>query len=212
MFGKIYLITNNINNKKYVGKTLVSLKERFETHKRDSRKEDIKGRPLYSAFNKYGFENFSITLIEECSIDNLDEREIFWIKEYNTYNNGYNATLGGDGKILYDYDEIISLTLENIPTKQICEIVGCCHETVVNALLANGITPFEYSIKIRSKEIYQYDKQGNFIQSFQRMSEAIDWLINNQEIKAERKSVNGNIYRVANGERKSAYGYIWKYQ
>ena len=77
MNGIIYKITNNINNKVYIGKTLNSLEHRFNEHKRDSRKESCEKRLLYSAMKKYGVENFSISLIEEVPIDVLSEREFY---------------------------------------------------------------------------------------------------------------------------------------
>ena len=104
--GYIYLITNKINNKKYVGKTTKSIKERWEEHLKDSKKEKCEIRPLYRAIRKYGIENFTIEEIEKCNIISLSEKEQYWIKYYNTYEDGYNATLGGDGSILLDYDEI----------------------------------------------------------------------------------------------------------
>jgi hypothetical protein len=54
--------------------------------------------------NKYGIENFELALIENAEAELLDERERYWIEYYDTYKNGYNATLGGEGKTLYDYD------------------------------------------------------------------------------------------------------------
>lgn len=63
----IYVITNNINDKQYVGKTNLSIEKRFKEHIRDSKGSMKKHRPLYYAFNKYGIENFSIDILEECS-------------------------------------------------------------------------------------------------------------------------------------------------
>lgn len=107
--GFIYTITNKINGKQYVGKTSLSdPKERWKEHLHDYKREQCKKRPLYSAMNKYGVENFIFEVIEEC--ENTEEREKFWIKELNTYGStGYNATLGGDGKAYIEYtdEEII---------------------------------------------------------------------------------------------------------
>ena len=91
----IYKIVNDINNKVYIGKTEFSIEKRFKEHCRDSKKEH-QNRPLYNAMNKYGIEHFKIELIEECN--NPEEREIYWIQHFDSYKNGYNATLGGDGK------------------------------------------------------------------------------------------------------------------
>lgn len=61
--------------------------------------------------NKYGIENFKIEEIEYIENDSdLSDREVYWIGELGTYgSHGYNASKGGDGKILYDYNEIIQL-------------------------------------------------------------------------------------------------------
>lgn len=60
----------------------------------------MKDRKLYRAFNRYGIQNFSIEQIEECDNSLLNEREVYWIKYYDSFNNGYNMTLGGDGRTL----------------------------------------------------------------------------------------------------------------
>jgi len=89
---KIYLITNLINSKKYIGITKYSLEERFTQHIK-------RGFILTEAIKKYGKEKFSIELIEEVeSAERVYELEIFYIKKYNTKApNGYNLTDGGDG-------------------------------------------------------------------------------------------------------------------
>ena len=89
---KIYLITNTENIKKYVGITKFSLEERFSQHIK-------RGFILTEAIQKYGYQNFSIDLIEEVeSAERAYELEQYYIKEYNTKApNGYNLTDGGDG-------------------------------------------------------------------------------------------------------------------
>lgn len=94
----IYLIKNIINNKIYVGQTINSLNERFYGHTKH--KTGIIGE----AIKKYGKENFIIEQIEICnSIEQLNEREIFWIKFYNCIApNGYNLAGGGLNKIMHE--------------------------------------------------------------------------------------------------------------
>jgi hypothetical protein len=59
---------------------------------------------------KYGIENFSVEEIIECSPEEANFYEIFFIQYFNTYGKGgYNATRGGDGKILFDYNKVIEL-------------------------------------------------------------------------------------------------------
>ena len=99
----IYKITNNVNNKVYIGKTAFSIEKRFKEHCRDAFKERQEKRPLYAAMRKYGIENFSIEIIEECEDLVSSDRECYWISQYKAFEKGYNATLGGDGKFLYNY-------------------------------------------------------------------------------------------------------------
>ena len=63
------------------------------THSRSQ--NGIKNYALYNAIRKYGIENFSFEVIEECLEKELDEKEVSYIEEYNSYYGGYNSTLGG---------------------------------------------------------------------------------------------------------------------
>ena len=94
--GVIYVITNNLNGKQYVGQT-IDLTKRLSAHRKA-------GKPgIGKAIQKYGWRNFSVEVIEECeNRDELNEREIFWIAKLNTKApNGYNLTEGGDGNCGY---------------------------------------------------------------------------------------------------------------
>ena len=95
--GYIYKITNTINNKLYIGQTRKTIEERFQMHIRKAKQHA--NRYLYDAMNKYGYDNFVPSEIEECDDSLLDEREIYWIAYYNTANKqyGYNMTIGGGG-------------------------------------------------------------------------------------------------------------------
>ena len=94
----IYKITNLINKKKYIGKSL-NIENRFSYHKNKYTYEKDFNKPLYRAFRKYGLENFSFEILEKCSKEDLNERERFWILYYNSHKEGYNCTSGGDGGI-----------------------------------------------------------------------------------------------------------------
>ena len=120
---KIYIITNDINDKVYVGKTEFSIEKRFQEHCADSLRERCEKRPLYAAMRKYGVEHFSIKEIEECSTEDAPLREQFWIGFYRGYEEGYNATIGGDGKTYIDRQEILELWNSGKSIKEISEIV-----------------------------------------------------------------------------------------
>ena len=93
--GYIYCITNLINEKKYVGKTTYSITKRFQEHCKDSKKERCERRPLYSALNKYGIENFVVEELIECPNDELDSYEKMYIEKLQTYgHNGHNGHNG----------------------------------------------------------------------------------------------------------------------
>ena len=203
----IYCITNLINNKRYIGKTTLTIQERFKEHCWDSKKNRYNKRPLYDAMNKYGIENFIIEELEQVKDETiLSEREIYWIKELETYGSkGYNATKGGDGKILYNYKEIIELYNLGYTIKQVSEKIGCCETTTTKVLKANGI-------KIRSgstKRIDQFDKAGNFIQYFWGSTEAAKWLVENGLAKSLK--CRCHITDCCNNKISQAYEYIWKY-
>lgn len=99
--GYIYKITNQINNKIYIGKTKDTIELRFKGHLRDAQKyKDGNFRShLYEAMNLYGIENFTVQEIESCNYEFLSEREQYWIKYYNSQdeNIGYNICKGGEG-------------------------------------------------------------------------------------------------------------------
>lgn len=84
----IYKITNKINGKCYIGQS-VDIKRRFYDH---SCKSHEHNRHLYNAMGKYGKENFEFEILEECPIELLNEREIYYIE---TLKPEYNFCSGG---------------------------------------------------------------------------------------------------------------------
>lgn len=108
-FGKIYLITNDVNSKVYVGQTIQTLNKRFNGHCCYSKSDRSINMYIKRAIHKYGRDKFHIQLIEECPVNILDEREKYWINFYNSYNTGYNLTLGGQDSNYFNINK-----LENI--------------------------------------------------------------------------------------------------
>ena len=91
----IYKSTNKLNNNSYIGKS-IDIERRYQQHLYDDKwRPDTSGNDM--AINKYGIENFTFEIIEECSEDQLNNRERYWIAYYDTYHNGYNRTVGGEG-------------------------------------------------------------------------------------------------------------------
>lgn len=203
----IYQIINDINNKVYVGKTELDIEKRFKQHCSDSQKSCEEKRPLYAAMRKYGLSHFRVELIEETS--NPSEREIYWIKEKNSYSNGYNATLGGDGIKLVDNKEVARLYQELGTQKAVAEALGICPDTVRVALHNEGV---EINLHPRNgNEVHMYSPKGDFIKSFASYADAARWIM------ANNKTDSDSITKVAYGlgravdqrKRKTAFGYLW---
>lgn len=92
--GKIYCAHCISTGKKYIGQTVKNnLNLRIAEHFSDCKKYNHK---FANALKKYGRNEFIWGIIEECSVSLLDEKEMLWIAEYNTFNNGYNTTSGGN--------------------------------------------------------------------------------------------------------------------
>ena len=213
----IYKIENLINGKVYIGQS-INIKERWSEHKLiNSRtsKDALKKQkyPLYLAFQKYGLENFSFEVLEECSLEELDTKEQFYIKKYNSYidfpnSNGYNLTIGGKGnqKITEEQiKQILSLWDSGKSTSEIVRIIGLEKHAILKYLkLFSNTYTIEESEKrgnIKSglghrKAIDCYDLWGRFIKTYSSIKEAsFELKLNDGLISANCK---GKIPRVNN--------------
>lgn len=115
--GCVYVATNNINGKRYVGQTIHSLAVRKRQHIGASKNKNRKEfHAFQAAISKYGEENFSWEILFESENPaELDKMEIFYIKELKTFGNlGYNLTMGGGGNY------------KNFPIKVVC--INCGNE------------------------------------------------------------------------------------
>ena len=210
--GYIYCITNIINEKKYVGKTTYSITKRFKEHCSDAIKERCEKRPLYDAINKYGAENFKIEELIECPNEQLSQYEIMYIEKLSTYHYGYNATKGGDGSILFDYNKIIETYKQGGTITACAAKIGCCVDTVRKVLNTNNI-PIR---RIRSgncyepKKVKQYSLDNEFIKEWDSLTLAAHWLADNGYAKKYSKGIISKIGLCMKGKSKTAYKFIWK--
>ena len=165
----IYKATFKCNGKSYIGQTRKSFKERQKGHKDSYRKRINR---FYAAIRSHGWDELEWTILEECSIDKLNEREVYWIAYYRTYIgfedcNGYNMTLGGDGTsnpYLFTTQEEVNDLLEAYKEcgsiNQLCEEYGCGYTVIHNILTGmtrQEFTGFEYNDKTF---IHKYIKKG----------------------------------------------------
>lgn len=105
----IYSITNIITGDMYIGQTYqnAGFKGRWRDHRRELNKNIHNNKHLQSAWNKYGEEAFEFNVVHLCDeLDDLNVLEKYYIEKYNTYKDGYNLTMGGDG-FVYDEDDLL---------------------------------------------------------------------------------------------------------
>ena len=151
----VYVATNKVNNKKYVGMTTQGLKARKTRHLFDARRGSQ--CHFHNAIRKYGEEAFSweVVYLGE-TVEELFEKEIELIAELDTYKNGYNMTLGGEGSNgssgagkgeihwntnLTDDDALEIINLLHTTTlnyKEIAEMMGTTKSIVTNISLGIG--------------------------------------------------------------------------
>lgn len=152
--GCIYIITNKLNGKQYIGKTdYKDVSIRWEQHKNDYKK--FKDRPLYKAFSKYGIENFDFSVLcDDLYGDDLSLKEMEMINLYDTYKHGYNATLGGNGKPLYNFDnnELIDYYNKVLNIEETANYFGCCRDIMAIKLK-------ELNVKIVNKGHTNHQKR-----------------------------------------------------
>lgn len=209
--GYIYKITNNINENIQIGQTNISVEERFKAHcycsfnHRQTKGKDEYYYPIHQAIRKYGVENFSVEILEECSQELLNQREIYWIKFYDSYHNGYNATLGGDGNSRYDYDEIVNFFLQNnFSILLTCQHFKIYDQVVYSALKSKNIDYKSLTDKKKKNQQTGKKKKIKMVETgqiFNSMS-AIDSYFG--------KKAHPNIRRCLNGITEKAYGYHWE--
>ena len=107
----IYLITNLINNKVYVGQS-TDIERRWSEHLRSAQPEKYSIRsardsktPIHLAMQKYGINNFTLQILEQCQRSELDDKEQYWIDYYHSTEKdlGYNITSGGQKKLSFTW-------------------------------------------------------------------------------------------------------------
>lgn len=206
----IYKLENQVNHKVYIGMTIRDPQIRLEEHKRKSFDKNYYGYnyPICQAIRKYGIDNFSFDIIYTTeNEEEIFEKEKYYIQFYNSINNGYNISLGGEGNSKYKTEDILKYWNQGKTCQEISNILGCQITTVSNRLKGCGITQEDIikrisslQKKINADPILQFDLQGNFIK---------EW---NSSIEIERELgyCSSNVRSCCRGKLKTAYGYIWK--
>ena len=156
MNGFIYKITNKLNNKVYIGQTIQKPIERFYQHCAKKCDKYILNMVIHKAIFKYGKDNFTFEVIEEVPKQQLNEREEYWIKYYNSYTDGYNSTKGGQKgnkpfKNIYN-KAIIEQYQQGKSLRTIGKMFNIDKATVKSILIRNNI-------KLRTTRTYKLSQE-----------------------------------------------------
>lgn len=235
MTGYIYKYENLLNHKIYVGQT-VHLAERQWEHQYKS--SYIKTK-FYNAIRKYGWENFSFAVIEQVNADTneelarlLDSLEIQYIEQYNSYNNGYNLTLGGRGgagKIMPDsfieyckqrtYSEATRKKMSDSSKKRLENPEWRKKLTSRWENMLAKRPPFKYSKKREDaikraicKTVVQMDENCRVLKEFESIKEAARFIQENYAQDKKESGVEHGLYRHIKGitKKRLYYGFEWK--
>ena len=156
MNGFIYKITNKLNNKVYIGQTIQKPIERFYQHCAKKCDKYILNMVIHKAIFKYGKDNFTFEVIEEVPKQQLNEREKYWIKYYNSYTDGYNSTKGGQkGNKPFkniDNNAIIEQYQQGKSLRTIGKMFNIDKATVKSILIRNNI-------KLRTTRTYKLSQE-----------------------------------------------------
>ena len=106
----IYIITNKIDGKRYIGQS-VDIKKRFHDHRCVSHETNVH---LKRALKKYGKENFKYEVLEECPEEKLDELEVYYISKLKPE---YNVSLGGQNTLRH-YPESVKKIISERAKRQ----------------------------------------------------------------------------------------------
>lgn len=230
--GYIYKIINDINDKVYIGQTTRTIEERFKEHLRCKNDNYI-----HKAIRKYGKKHFACYEIEKIKsntkeelINNLNDREIFWIDYYKSINKSYNESLGGDNapdKNSHEVDVYLGNGIKidscksyteasykyKVSYSSIKEITSgkqshvCSEDGIIYVFRDKG-EPFDfYPVNLQTKRyIYCFNTSGIQIARFCGSLSAAEILCTDTDVSPETKR---STIDYAARNKTFAYGYFW---
>lgn len=223
----VYKITNNITNKCYIGVS-IHIEQRWKEHKNN------KGsKKLYEDFLKYGLDNFSFEIIEECTEEELYMKEVEWIDFYGSYENGYNQNPGGEnnnlqailatrkniycydlnGNFIKAYNSLMDAERDTgIPNTNISKAARGIDRVVAGGfqwryIYSDSIEPYKRTCRFKEKPIHN-QKQ---VDQYDLENNYIQTFTSIKEAANTTGANYNSIGMVCNGKRKTAGGFLWKF-
>lgn len=219
----IYCAKNSVNSKVYIGCTK-RLRQRIWEHRRCYEREDC---AFHRAIKEIGIDKFSFEILDRA--DNREEAhrlEQKYIQEFDSFNNGYNSTIGGFSAAPWNVKPIVCLDLDGNLVKRYesagqaeredgydnVNVLLCCKgklQTCKNHMfmyeddyLKHGAKEYTKPISVRRKPIIQCDMSGKFIKKYDSVTFAAE------ELGIERVQISSALIK----KHKSAGGYIFVYE
>ena len=217
----IYKIENLLNGKSYIGQS-IEIEHRFAKHK--CAKDNFY---IHRAIRKYGIENFSFEILEECNKELLDEKEKYWIVKRNTLvPNGYNMIQGGSngaglakGKIVEQYD-LDGIYITSYPSaNQASQLTGISHSNICACCRneRNYAGEFQWKYKNSNKKIKTFKKIIKVVKKIniiQQIDKETNLVIKEYKTVSQAGKENnihiGDISSCCLNKRQTAGGYKWK--
>ncbi len=222
-----------LNGKMYIGKTN-NLKRRWNEHKWGKGNTCI----LNNAIKKYGIDNFFFDVVAEIPFDTVEELnsvlkilEMYYIQLFNSFNSGYNATIGGDGICFYKHTdktkEILSQRQKekwldkDFRNKCATAALGYHHTDDAKRRIREALLSRDHGIYERAaakRKGIKRDPEVIMKGAIKRRKPVLQYSIDGTFIKEYpfvRKAIDefgGAIAQCCAGKLNTAYGYIWKYK
>ena len=211
--GHIYKITNTLNHKVYIGQTKRDPEQRWSEHKRSS--NSLIGRTIKAV----GEQHFSFEVIEEVDSSLLDEREVYWIGHFNSFERGYNQTLGGKGGNGLEKptmgelfaDDILNILFTTYSVRETKKYFTQMSATTFYRILKEyGITSVEFkeAPKDRIKTVYCEEIDHTFI----TQEHAVNFIKKYDLAQTqEEASIRLGLWRALNGKTNTYIGLTWRF-
>lgn len=221
----IYKYQNKINGKIYIGQS-VDIEARYRGHKSASfnPKDKDYNMVIHQAIRKYGLENFDFQIIEKCPQGLLNEREVYWIKYYNSYHKGYNATEGGDeshihlGKPIELFDMKGNYVTEYPNITEAAKAIGVSRNTLYGIIQGERLSAKGYQFRLKgdTTPVQEYKNRQGGKKSVYQCAKTSGSIIKEWESAAAAARDLGldssTITKVCKGKLKSTGGFGWRYK
>ena len=208
----IYKITNLANGKCYIGQS-VDIARRWNDHLNKLKQNKHRNSHLQSAFLMYGAEAFSFEIIEECSVEMLDELERFYIREFNSLDNGYNQESGGNPnkELSAELKSRISNTLKGKYAGEKHPLYGKHHTAEAREKISKVQIGRKASAETKAKMSKARSGKNNPKATAVRCIE-LNKVWDTQQEAAKELGINqSKISLVCNGLRNKCGGYHWEF-